>query len=272
MIDTHAHLDAEEFNEDLDSVINNAKEAGVEAIFIPGICLKDTPHLLEICNRYPGYLFPMIGLHPENIKDENYNTALDKLEQMLSEGLANKENSPSTPIAVGEVGLDFYWDDSHKKEQMEVFERQIMWAEKYELPLMIHARNAQKELVEMMTTHKNSNLTGVFHCFSGSEQDAKELLNFDGFMLGIGGVSTFKKSNVTDVLKNTVPLNRIVLETDSPYLAPVPNRGKRNESAFITHVATKLADTYDTNLNTIELQTTENVSKVFTKCSFFNKK
>jgi TatD DNase family protein len=137
---------------------------------------------------------------------------------------------------------------------------------------MIHARNAQKELVEMMTAHKNSNLTGVFHCFSGSEQDAKELLNFDGFMLGIGGVSTFKKSNVTDVLKNTVPLNRIVLETDSPYLAPVPNRGKRNESAFITHVATKLADTYDTNLNTIELQTTENVSKVFTKCSFFNKK
>lgn len=271
MIDTHSHLDGPEFVEDLTDVIQRAKSEGVKCIFIPGICLKDTQNVLSICEEHKGYLFPMIGLHPENIMDEDYNHVLLEMENILKKRIEDHECDVK-PIAVGEVGLDFYWDDTYKKEQIEVFERQIVWAEKYDLPLMIHSRNAHKELMEIMEKHRGSNLKGVFHCFSGTAEEAKELLSFPGFMLGIGGVCTFKKSNLTEVLKEVVPIERIVLETDSPYLAPVPNRGKRNESAFITHVATKLADIYGMEKDIFVQQTEENVAKVFLKCSFFKKK
>ena len=262
MIDTHAHIDGPEFTDDLDAVIQRAKNAGVEKIFVPGICLKDTAHLLQVCQAYPNYLYPMIGLHPENIMDEDYNMALDKLEAIID----------ASTIAIGEVGLDFYWDDTHKQEQLDVFERQVQWAEKYDLPLMIHSRNAHKELMEVMERHRDSNLSGVFHCFTGTEKEARDLLTFPNFMLGIGGVLTFKKSTLREVVKNAVPLSRIVLETDSPYMAPVPNRGKRNESAYIRCVADKLAETYNINFDNIVLQTTENTLKVFKKVTFFDKK
>lgn len=263
MIDTHSHIDGPEFSEDLAEVIQRAKDAGIERVFVPGICLKDTPHLLEICNANKGYLNPMIGLHPENILDEDYNQALDKLEEMLIQNLNGKDNSTSKVIAVGEVGLDLYWDDTHKEEQIEVFERQIKWAKTYDLPLMIHARNAHKELIEIMERHREENLRGVFHCFTGTEEEARDLLSFPNFMIGIGGVLTFKKSTLRDVVKNAIPLERIVLETDSPYMAPTPNRGKRNESAFVQFVALHLAKVFDTEITEIVHQTTENVAKVF---------
>lgn len=278
MIDTHSHIDGKEFAEDLDQVVQRAKDAGVKKIFVPGICLKDTPHLLDVCNAYSDYLYPMIGLHPENIMDEDYSHALDQLEQILTHSIssanpANSSNPVSLPkvIAVGEVGLDLYWDDTHKKEQMEVLERQIGWAEKYQLPLIIHCRNAHTELMEIMERHRESNLSGIFHCFTGTEDEARDLLSFPNFMLGIGGVLTFKKSTLPEVVRNAIPLSRIVLETDSPYMAPAPNRGKRNESAFVKLVAEKLSEVFNVNFDTIVHQTTENVSKVFKKETFFDK-
>lgn len=265
MVDTHAHIDGPEFADDLEAVIQRAKDAGVKKIFVPGICRKDTPHLLEVCNAHPHYLHPMVGLHPENIMDEDYHHTLDELEHIIT-------SPSSTPIiAIGEVGLDFYWDDTHKQEQLEVFEHQILWAEKYDLPLMIHSRNAHSELMELMERHRDSNLSGVFHCFTGTDREAHDLLTFPNFMLGIGGVLTFKKSTLREVVKHSIPLSRIVLETDSPYMAPVPNRGKRNESAYIKSVAEQLAEVFDTDFDTIAHQTTENASKVFKKVTFFDK-
>lgn len=263
MIDTHSHIDGKEFAEDIELVIQRAKDAGVKKIFVPGICLKDTPHLLEVCKAYPNFLYPMIGLHPENVMDEDYTHALDELEKILI-------NTPEI-IAIGEVGIDLYWDDTHKKEQIEVLERQIGWAEKYHLPLIIHSRNAHAELMDIMERHRGSNLSGIFHCFTGTEDEARDLLSFPNFMLGIGGVLTFKKSTLPEVVRDVIPLSRIVLETDSPYMAPTPNRGKRNESAFVKFVAEKLSEIFNVDFDTIVRQTTENISKVFKKEIFFDK-
>ena len=301
MIDTHSHLDGPEFAEDLEQTLLRAKAAGVEKIFVPGICWADTPRLLEICNTHAGLLYPMVGLHPENIMDEDYHEVLEKMERLIAESVAESEGmniasaesegmnaalaeSEGMPyackkhiakapiIGIGEVGLDLYWDDTHKSEQMEVLESQLQWAEKYRLPLMIHSRNAHAELMEIMERHRSSNLTGVFHCFTGTPDEARDLLSFPGFMLGIGGVVTFKKSTLRETIKEAVPLSRIVLETDSPYMAPVPNRGKRNESAYVKNVAEMLADVFGLDLHTIVLHTTENALKVFPKAIFFMKK
>ena len=281
MIDTHSHLDGPEFAEDLEQTLLRAKAAGVEKIFVPGICWADTPRLLEICNTHAGLLYPMIGLHPENIMDEDYHEVLEKMERLIAESVAETEGMPyackkhiakAPIIGIGEVGLDLYWDDTHKSEQMEVLESQLQWAEKYRLPLMIHSRNAHAELMEIMERHRSSNLTGVFHCFTGTPDEARDLLSFPGFMLGIGGVVTFKKSTLRETIKEAVPLSRIVLETDSPYMAPVPNRGKRNESAYVKNVAEMLADVFGLDLHTIVLHTTENALKVFPKAVFFMKK
>lgn len=281
MIDTHSHLDGPEFAEDLEQTLLRAKAAGVEKIFVPGICWADTPRLLEICNTHAGLLYPMVGLHPENIMDEDYHEVLEKMERLIAESVADTEGMPyackkhitkAPIIGIGEVGLDLYWDDTHKSEQMEVLESQLQWAEKYRLPLMIHSRNAHAELMEIMERHRSSNLTGVFHCFTGTPDEARDLLSFPGFMLGIGGVVTFKKSTLRETIKEAVPLSRIVLETDSPYMAPVPNRGKRNESAYVKNVAEMLADVFGLDLHTIVLHTTENALKVFPKAVFFMKK
>ena len=266
MIDTHAHIDGTEFSDDLEETIQRAKEMGVEKIFVPAICRKDLSHLIEVCNAHPDFLYPMIGLHPENILDEDHEVALDRMEERLEESL-NPSPSPGTPtfIAVGEVGLDFYWDDSYKEKQLDAFERQIAWAVKYNLPLMIHARKAHSELINIMKKYANKNLTGVFHCFTGTKEEAHDLLSFPGFCLGIGGVATFKKSVLPTTIKNAIPLERIVLETDAPYMAPPPYRGKRNESAYIVEVGKKLADIFDTTLENIDCITTKNALKIFTK-------
>ena len=260
MIDTHAHLDGEEFAEDISEVIQRAKDVGVEKIFLPNVNEDTLQPIIRLCAAYPGYLYPMIGLHPEEVNPTkiDVDATLNAMESMLE-----NHDLMNSCVAIGEVGLDLYWDQTYKEKQIEVFERQITWAIKYHLPLMIHARNAHAELVEIISKYQQHNLTGVFHCFTGTEEDATQLLSFSGFALGIGGVLTFKKSKLPEVLKSAVPLSRIVLETDSPYMAPVPHRGKRNESAFVRLVAEKLADIYNVTLQEVEHQTNLTVARIF---------
>ena len=234
-IDTHSHIYGEEFDEDREEVILRAKEAGVEKILLPNINAETIRPMLDLCARHPGYLFPMMGLHPEDVRAD-YRDVLREMEGELM--------NPEHPfIAVGEVGLDFYWDKTWYQEQLAALEEQIGWAETYHLPLVIHCRSAHRELVEVMQRHAHAGLKGIFHCFGGTVEEATELLRFEGFMLGIGGVLTYKKSTLPETLRQ-VPLDRIVIETDAPYLAPVPQRGKRNEPAFALHTLRKVAEVY----------------------------
>lgn len=250
MIDTHCHLDGEEFHEDLDAVVTRAREAGVTAIGVPGIDLKSCDTVLEVCRRYPGYCFPMLGLHPEEVRAD-WQEVLARIKPFLNKG-----------VCIGEVGLDFYWSREFEREQIEAFEEQVRWSVELGLPLMIHCRKAQNEMVTLLKRFKNQLPGGVFHCFTGNELEARELLQFDRFFLGIGGVLTFKKSKLPETLQAVVPLERIVLETDSPYMAPVPMRGQRNEPAFVAHVAQRLAETYGVSVSEVTRQTDENCKKV----------
>ena len=250
MIDTHCHLDGEEFHEDLDAVVTRAREAGVTAVGVPGIDLKSCDTVLEVCRRYPGYCFPMLGLHPEEVRAD-WREVLARIKPFLNKG-----------VCVGEVGLDFYWSREFEREQIEAFEEQVRWSVELGLPLMIHCRKAQNEMVTILKRFKNQLPGGVFHCFTGNELEARELLQFDRFVLGIGGVLTFKKSKLPETLQAVVPLERIVLETDSPYMAPVPMRGQRNEPAFVAHVAQRLAETYGVSISEVIRQTDENCKKV----------
>lgn len=256
MIDTHSHIYGPEFTDDIQDVVARAKEAGVEQILLPNINAETIRPMLDLCDAYPGYMHPMLGLHPTDV-DAGYRSVLDGMEQMLA--------VPSHPyIAVGEVGLDFYWDATFRAEQIDAFCRQIDWAVKYQLPLMIHTRSAHADLVEIMERYKGKHLTGVFHCFGGTRDEAEQLLSYDGFALGIGGVLTYKKSTLPEALQ-AVPLDRVVLETDSPYLAPVPYRGKRNESAYVAEVFHKLSIIYNCPAETVEQTTTANVKRIFTR-------
>lgn len=268
-IDTHSHIYDDEFREDIDEVILRAKEAGVSKIFLPNVNRDSLLPMFKLCLEHPGYCFPMVGLHPEDIK-EDYRQVLDDMHELLFEketdvnGTVSYKRKNSNIIAVGEVGLDYYWDRSLYDLQQEVFEEQIQWAIKSGLPLMIHARSTHEELVQIMKRHKDDNLTGVFHCFSGTAEEAQELLQFEGFVLGIGGVLTFKKSTLPEALRN-VPLDRIVIETDAPYLAPVPKRGKRNEPAFARHTLERLAELYGVTPDEVATRTNANVQRIF-KC------
>lgn len=250
MIDTHCHLDVEEFHEDLDAVVTRAREAGVTAIGVPGIDLKSCDTVLEVCRRYPGYCFPMLGLHPEEVRAD-WREVLARIKPFLNKG-----------VCVGEVGLDFYWSREFEREQIEAFEEQVRWSVELGLPLMIHCRKAQNEMVTLLKRFKNQLPGGVFHCFTGNELEARELLQFDRFVLGIGGVLTFKKSKLPETLQAVVPLERIVLETDSPYMAPVPMRGQRNEPAFVAHVCRRLAEVYGVSEEEVSRLTSENAVRV----------
>ena len=250
MIDTHCHIDGEEFRDDIDDVIVRAREAGVQAIGVPGINLQSLDTVIDVCSRYPNYCYPMLGLHPEDVKAD------------WREVLAAIAPAVRGTIAIGEVGLDFYWSREFEQEQLLAFEEQVRWAVDLQLPLMIHCRKAQNEMVTILKRYKDKLPGGVFHCFTGNELEAKELLQFDGFVLGIGGVSTFKKSHLPVVLPAVVPLDRIVLETDAPYMAPVPKRGERNEPAFVAYVLKKLAEAYQVSEEEVERVTNENCKKV----------
>ena len=254
IIDTHAHLDGPEFADDLDDVITRAKEAGVGKIFIPAINEDSIKTVPETCRKYPNYLYPMMGLQPEEVKDD-YLSVLDKMHAELTSG--------TRYIAVGEVGLDFYWSRDYEKQQLDAFERQMRWSIKTRLPLMIHCRKAQNELLHIMKPYINELPGGVFHCFTGNQKEAERYLEFDKFVLGVGGVSTFKSSHLREDLPAAVPLTRIVLETDSPYMAPVPDRGQRNESSFVVEVMRQLAISYHVTEEEVAKQTNENVRRVF---------
>lgn len=254
IIDTHAHLDGPEFADDLDDVITRAKEAGVGKIFIPAINEDSIKTVPETCRKYPNYLYPMMGLQPEEVKDD-YLSVLDKMHAELTSG--------TRYIAVGEVGLDFYWSRDYEKQQLDAFERQMRWSIKTRLPLMIHCRKAQNELLHIMKPYINELPGGVFHCFTGNQKEAERYLEFDKFVLGVGGVSTFKSSHLREDLPAAVPLTRIVLETDSPYMAPVPHRGQRNESSFVVEVMRQLAISYHVTEEEVAKQTNENVRRVF---------
>ena len=250
MIDTHCHIDGEEFVEDIDAVITRAREAGVQAIGVPGINLQSLDTVVSVCQRYPGFCYPMLGLHPEDVKSD-WQDVLVAIKPRLSQA-----------IAIGEVGLDFYWSREFEQEQLLAFEEQVRWSVELQLPLMIHCRKAQNEMIAILKRYKSQLPGGVFHCFTGNELEAKELLLFDGFVLGIGGVSTFKKSHLPEVLPAVVPLERIVLETDAPYMTPVPKRGERNEPAFVAYVQKKLAEAYGVSEETVERITNDNCKKV----------
>lgn len=249
-IDTHCHLDGEEFRNDLDAVVTRAREAGVAAIGVPGINLESLDTVLELCRRYPDFCYPMLGLHPEDVKAD------------WRDVLAAIKPALQSVKAVGEVGLDYYWSREFEKEQLEAFEEQVRWAVEFQLPLMIHCRKAQNEMVAIIKKYHNDLPGGVFHCFTGNEHEAAELLQFDKFVLGIGGVSTFKKSHLPEVLPAVVPLDRIVLETDAPYMAPVPKRGERNEPAFVAYVLKRLAEAYGVSEEEVAQKTNENVARV----------
>ncbi len=267
IVDTHTHLDGEEFDEDRSEVILRAKEAGVGMVFLPAIDVKTSEAVLKLSHEYPGYAYPMVGLHPEEVKAD-WKEQLKKIEAILDAHLTavdglNGIKYKSDYIAIGEIGLDFYWSREFEKEQLEAFEKQVEWSYETRLPLMIHCRKAQNEMLHILRKWKDKLPGGVFHCFTGNQQEAKELLEYDNFVLGIGGVSTFKSSHLREDLPAAVPLERIVLETDSPYMAPVPYRGKRNESAFVVQVMKTLATAYGVSEEEVAKVTNQNVERVF---------
>ncbi len=255
MIDTHTHLDAEEFDEDRAEVFARAKEAGIEKVFLPAIDLKTTQAVLELSRQCPGYAYPMIGLHPEEVKAD-WKEQLAEIRKILD---AQKNDF----IAIGEVGLDYYWSREFEHEQLEAFEEQVKWSVETQLPLMIHCRKGQNEMVYLLRKYEKDLPGGVFHCFTGNQKEAEELLSFDKFVLGVGGVSTFKSSHLREDLPAVVPMDRIVLETDSPYMAPVPYRGKRNESAFVVEVCKTLAKAYGVTEEEFAEQTNQTVNRIF---------
>ena len=254
MIDTHSHIFSEEFKEDLSEVIARAKEIGVEKIFMPNIDDTSVEDMLNVCRAYPGYCFPMIGFHPTSVEGPDAIYKVREMKKHLVEG--------HPYIAVGEVGLDLYWDKTWLKEQQLILDEQIQWALEWNLPLVVHCREAFPELFQVLEPYKHTELTGIFHSFTGTVDEARELMGYSRFMIGINGVVTFKKSTLPEALKE-VPLTKLVLETDSPYLAPVPFRGKRNETSYVKRVAMKLAELYGMEIGEVERQTTENALKVF---------
>lgn len=260
MIDTHTHLDGEEFKDDLHEVIKRAKQAGVSKVFIPAIDLPSVSRILNVSQQYSGYAYPMIGLQPEEVRAD-YKDVTAKMKTMLYDNLSLETGSKF--IAVGEVGLDFYWSREFEQEQLDAFEEEVKWSVDTRLPLVIHCRKAQNEMIKILRRYNDDLPGGIFHCFTGNAHEAGELLAFKNFMLGIGGVLTFKSSHLPEVLPAAVPLERIVLETDSPYMAPVPHRGERNESSFIIEVMKKLAASYGISEELVSRQTDANVQNVF---------
>lgn len=223
LVDSHSHLFLEDFQSDLPQVMMRAREAGVTHIFMPNIDSTTIEPMLKVCSEYKGYCFPMIGLHPTSV-DAGYEKELAVVAGHLA--------MPDGYVAIGEIGMDLYWDKTYLKEQQIAFERQVRWALEYGLPVVIHCREAFDYIYDILKPYKTSSLRGIFHSFTGTREEAFRMLEFSNFFIGINGVVTFKKSGLPEVLQN-IPLERIVLETDSPYLTPVPNRGKRNESANV---------------------------------------
>ncbi len=279
LIDTHCHIDDEQYAAEFDAFIQSQQEAGVEAILVPGVNLESLAMVPAVCARYPGYLFPAVGVHPEEIR-EDWCEVLDKIEDVVFGGDALQASlykaSPlheETPhglrpidvstrwIAIGEIGLDYHFDVTYKEEQKLAFRRQLDWALRLDLPAMIHSRDATEDMLTILREYTPKGLRGVMHCFSGSHEVAEQIVKM-GLYLGIGGVITFKNAKLAEHLHG-IPLERIVLETDAPWMAPTPYRGKRNEPAWMIYVAAKLAEVYGLSVEEIVAQTTANAKKLF---------
>ena len=251
LTDTHSHLYDHKFSEDRTEMIDRALKENVQRIFLPNVDSKSVQGMMEVVADHPDKCFPMIGLHPCNVKG-NYNEELTILKDYLDNG---------SFFAVGEIGMDLYWDKTFLDEQKESFRTQIHWAKDKGLPVVIHCRDAFKEVFEILDSEKGPLLRGVFHCFTGSIDQAHRAIDLN-FYLGIGGVVTFKKAGLDSVVKQ-IPLKHIVLETDSPYLSPSPNRGKRNESAYLIHIARKVADLHEVTMEELAKITTNNSKQLF---------
>ena len=252
MIDTHSHIYSEEFDTDRAEVILHAKGVGVKHIILPNVDSETLPRMLTLEAEYPGYCHAAIGLHPTSVK-AGYETEL----QLVKSELERREY-----IAVGEIGIDLYWDKTLYAEQVKAFQQQIVWALEYKLPVIIHVRDSFRETIDALVFYKNSGLTGVFHSFTGTIEEALEIIDFGGFYLGINGIVTFKNSGLAAIVKK-IDLKHVLLETDSPYLTPAPHRGKRNESAYTQIVANKLAEVYNCTPEQIDDQTTQNANSLF---------
>ena len=249
--DTHTHLYSEQFNDDRNAMIQRAKDAGVSRFFIPAIDSTYTESMLSLEKENPNDVFLMMGLHPTSVK-ENYLEELAHVKEWI-----DKRNF----YAIGEIGIDLYWDKSYLPQQQEAFRTQIKWAKEKKLPIVIHCRDAFDEIFEVLETEKSDDLRGIFHCFTGTLTQAKQAISYN-MKLGIGGVATFKNGKI-DKFLNEIDIKHIVLETDAPYLAPTPFRGKRNESSYITKVIDKLVDIYKLSFDEIAEITTQNSKDVF---------
>lgn len=251
LIDTHAHLYSNQFSNDRPAMLQRAREAGLSKVLLPAIDTESHENMLKLEEENPGFCLAMMGLHPCSVK-EDYEKELKIVEDYLAR---------RSFIGVGEIGLDFYWDLTFKEQQFKAFHRQIEWALHYSLPIAIHSRNANEECIQVVREHQKGELKGVFHCFSGTVEQAQHMIEL-GFYLGIGGVLTFKNGGLDKVIEE-IDTRHLVLETDAPYLSPVPFRGKRNESSYITYVAQKLADLKQTNVQEIIDQTSQNAQNLF---------
>lgn len=253
MIDTHCHLYSEELESDIEGVMGRAEKAGIESFYLPAIDKSTAEIMFALEAKYPGKCHAMIGLHPCSV-NAGYEEELDFVKEQLQK---------RSFAAIGEAGLDFYWDTTFREQQYDALHEQIKLALQYDLPLVLHTRNAMQETIDVVGSYKGKGLKGIFHCFGGSENEARQIIELD-FLLGIGGVVTYKKSGLDQVLKN-IDLSHIVLETDAPYLSPVPYRGKRNESSYLVEVVKKIAEIKNVSIKEIDLTTTANAEKLFNK-------
>jgi len=251
-VDTHTHLFLEEFNDDRDAVIQSAISEGITRLVLPNIDSTSIEDLLRLTNKFPTNCFPTIGLHPSSVK-ENFEKELELVDEYL-----NKEKF----YGIGETGIDLYWDKTYINEQEKSFKYQVELAKKHQLPIIIHVRESFDEVFKVIDELNAPSLTGIFHCFTGSYEQAKKIIEYGGFKMGIGGVVTFKNSNLGDTISK-IDLQHIVLETDSPYLAPVPKRGRRNESAYLLYVAQKIAELKNISIEEVAEITTLNALQVF---------
>ena len=250
MIDTHIHLDEEAYAPDREEVIARQRESGVEAMIVPGVNAASIEGIFAVAHNHPGYCYPALGFHPQDVKAD-WQEQWTIIEQAIH---AHKEEI----VAIGEIGFDYYWDTTFKDEQREVFQRQLDLAAELNLPVMIHSREATEDTLNVL---KTAHVRGVIHCFNGSKEVAQQYLQM-GFYLGIGGVLTFKNCKLSETLE-VVPLDRLVLETDGPYLAPTPHRGERNESRLMIHVAERLAQVYNCSVEQIIETTSRNARQLF---------
>ncbi len=261
MIDTHAHIYSEHFDKDRDAVIQRAKEAGVQKIVLPNIDSSSLAAMHALEQAYPNYCYAAIGLHPTSVQAD-FKKELD---------IVHKELARRSYLAVGEIGIDLYWDKSFQQQQIEVFQQQLEWSLQYNLPVIIHLRDSFEEVMQALEPFKRSALRGVFHSFGGSLKEAQRILAYGGFLIGINGILTFKNSGLAEVVKE-LDIRHIILETDAPYLTPVPFRGKRNESAYLKYTAEFLAAIHNCSIELIRAQTTKNAYELFQfeKCHIKN--